>query len=141
MRRGLRSSHLLLSGHRRSHASKSSAQPGWPRRSQPTGLTARLYGVCLPPMQRLTSLKWSFYRFAESCGLNTLNSSSISSAFSRIAFLSRLLAGRHPASTSQDSYNLNGCRYRTILYSGKTTGGDEHNSTASRHAGGCFYMC
>jgi len=25
-------------------------------------------------------------------------------------------------------------------YAGKTTGGNEHNSTASQHAGGCFYM-
>jgi len=52
--------------------------------------------------------------------------------------LSRLLAGRQPAARLQDSYNLNGCRYRAKA--GKTTGGDEHNSTAPRHAGGCFYV-
>jgi len=38
VRRGLRSSHLLLSGRRRSRASKSSAQPCWPRWSQSTGV-------------------------------------------------------------------------------------------------------
>jgi len=41
MRCGLHSSHLLLSGHRRSRASMSSAQPSWPRRYHSTGLTAR----------------------------------------------------------------------------------------------------
>jgi len=46
MLRGLRSSHLLLCGRRRSHASKSSAQPCWPRRSQSTGLTVD-YVNCL----------------------------------------------------------------------------------------------
>jgi len=35
MWRGLCSSHLLLSRRRRSHASKSSDEPCWPRRSQP----------------------------------------------------------------------------------------------------------
>jgi len=64
MRRWLRSLHLLLSGRRRSRTSMSSAQLGWPRRSQSTGLTARLYVVCPPPMWWLTSLKWSFCRFA-----------------------------------------------------------------------------
>jgi len=48
-------------------------------------------------------------------GLNMLNSSSISSAVSHIAFLLRLLAGRYPAARPQDSNNLNGCLYRTIL--------------------------
>jgi len=45
----VRSSHMFLSGRRRSRASMSSAQPGWPRRSQSTSLTARLYVVCPPP--------------------------------------------------------------------------------------------
>ena len=72
MRRGLRSSHLLLCGRRRSRASKSSAQPCWPRRSQATGLTARLYVVCPPRMRWLTSLKWSFCQFAKNFGLNML---------------------------------------------------------------------
>jgi len=48
MRRGLRSSHLLLSRHRRSRASMSLVQPGWPRRSQSTGLTARLCRLHAP---------------------------------------------------------------------------------------------
>jgi len=85
MWRGLRSSHMLLSGHHQSRASMSSAaQPGWPRRSQSTGLTA--------PVDYMSS-----------------------SAVSHIAFLSRLLAGRHLTARLQDSNNLNGCRYRTIL--------------------------
>jgi len=114
MRRSLCSSHLLRSGCHRSRGSKSSAQPGWPRLSQPTGHMAD-YITCLPQMQWLTSLKWSFCWFAENFGLNMLNSSLISSAFSHIAFLSRLLAGWHPVARPQGSYNLNGCRYRTIL--------------------------
>jgi len=60
MWRGLSSSHLLLSGRRRSCASMSSAQPGWPFWSQSTGLTDRLYVVCPPPMRWLASLKCRF---------------------------------------------------------------------------------
>jgi len=70
----------------------------------------RLYH--LPPadaMIDVTQLKCSFCRFAENFGLNMLNSSLISSAFSHIAFLSRLLAGRHSAARPQDSYNLKSC--------------------------------
>jgi len=57
-----------------------------------------------------------FCRFTENFGLNMLNTSSIFSVFSHIAFLSRLLAGRHAVARLQDSCNLNGCRYRTILH-------------------------
>jgi len=47
---------------------------------------------------------------------DSLNFSSISSAFSHIAFLSRLRAGRQPAARPQDSYILNGCRsYYSML--------------------------
>jgi len=41
---------------------------------------------------------------------DSLNFSSISSAFCHIAFLSRLRAGRQPAARPQVSYILNGCR-------------------------------
>jgi len=47
---------------------------------------------------------------------DSFNFSSISSAFSHIAFLSRLRAGRQPAARPQDSYILNGCRsYYSML--------------------------
>jgi len=111
MWRGLRSSHLLLSGRRRSRASKSSAQSCWPWRSQSTGVSGHLSPadamiditqvVLLSVCQEL----WSEYGEPDS-----LNFSSISSAFSHTSFLSRLRAGRQPAARPQDSYILNGCR-------------------------------
>jgi len=53
--------------------------------------------------------------------------------------LSRLLAGRQPAARLQDSYNLNGCRYRTIL-SWENDGRRRTQIHCLAAAGGCFYV-
>jgi len=110
MRRGLLSSHLLLSGRRRSRASNRAAAISIDRSYGPT--------ICrLPPANAMTDvtqvvLLSVYLEFQSEYAELFLD---IFCALSYIAFLSRLLADRYPAARPQDSNNLNGCRYRTIL--------------------------
>ena len=87
----------------------------------PTGLAAAIsidwsYGrLChLPPANAMSDIPQVILLLVRqelrSEYADSLNFSSISSAFSHIAFVSRLRAGRQPAARPQDSYILNGCR-------------------------------
>ena len=94
-------------------ASKSLAQPCWPRWSQPTSLMVIMsFAFCRCDNIDVTQvLLLSVRRELPSEYIELFY---ILHVLPRM-FLPRLLAGQHPAARPQDSYSLNSCRYRTIL--------------------------
>jgi len=128
MWRGLRSSHLLLSGHRRSRAFNRAGRGDLNR-----PLLLYVYVVCLPPMRRLTSLKWSFCR--KELELRSEYAEHFPDIFYGLSHSVpvKVASRLTPGSEMQDSYNLNACRYGTILH--------QKNDGQGRTQLHCFAEC